>query len=273
MRVTEAKKKEDRKKIDEDKLPHLADRDLTRFERKDAPTSGRAQMYGVEKFKDGGRFTKNLLVIGTGRCGTTWLSKTLVEAGFDVPHECVGDHGTVSMFFHTDHFWYPFLPWVTDHPGRKAHLGERLSDFEFDHVAHIVRHPLEFEASARSILNAMEYYWAQDCSVLTVPWNTRPTKLRNLFYWRDVVTQCEKMAAQTIALNRVKDNDRWWKTLTTEANLYTRGNVPSPPRLKPNNKSSGFKKHEPMSWAEVSSMDAELARDLKRMCRRLKLED
>src|SRR5210317_297718 len=144
-------KREDLQLIEDSDHPYLKGRKIKLFEKDRAGRRSRALKHGVNKTA-GKKIRKNLLVIGSGRCGTTWLSQTLQAAGFDVKHECVGDHGTVSLFFQVDADWYPFVPWVAKEPGRVAHVGERRSDFVFDHVVHLVRHPLEVAASMQSII-------------------------------------------------------------------------------------------------------------------------
>lgn len=257
---------EDRSIVTADELPYLRGRKLNWYGHPKQVPGGRMQMHGVEKPRY--QVKRPLLVVGTGRCGTTWLSKTLLAAGYDIPHECMGRHGTVSMFFHSDHDWYPFIPWATDHKGRKAHIGERRSDFRFNSVMHLVRHPLQVEASMRSILTRLEMFWAQDVGVLSVPFDLRPAKLRNLFYWRDVVAHCERVADYTVPLQQMVEVPYRWQRLLAEAELPI---VPMP-KLPATNKSSGFKKHDPMDWSEVDTMDASLGKELRRMCRRLGLE-
>lgn len=270
----------DQRKLDHDLLtkathPHLSGREIRRYQPHDYHSfkmslNSRSEMWGVDQLPEEKRIVKPLLVIGTGRCGTTWLSKSLCGAGFDVPHECVGRDGSVSLFFHSDADWYPTIPWATDHRGRKAHVGERRSDFLFRHVAHIARDPLGFEASARGVLNLMEFYWSQHgAKVLTVEWNTRQRKLRGLYYWRDVVRRCQEQNSQFIPLRRVRESDQWWYAMLSAAGLDPRPRTDIPD----NNKSSGFRKHAPMSWDEAHELDEELARECRALSRKLDLED
>jgi hypothetical protein len=89
---------------------------------------------------------KRLLVLGCPRSGTRYTARLLkTGAGLDVPHERMGQHGTVTSFFAAD------MPSLA-----KPHKGVR-SDYEFEHVWHIVRHPLMFVRSAFAFLDTG--YW------------------------------------------------------------------------------------------------------------------
>jgi hypothetical protein len=257
----------DRKLVETTTLPYRGDREILFPVVPEKLRDSRMRMSGVLKQRK--KHKVNLNIVGTGRCGSTWLSRTLIKAGIDAPHECVGADGTVSQFFHTDSDWYPFIPWATDHVGRKAHVGERLGDFDFAAVVHLVRHPLEVEASMRGIFNRMNYYWLQDCGILTVPYDMRPASLRNLFAWRDVVRHCSHYADVTVTLRELTGSgrDKSWKRLLEYAGFKAR----KMPILPAANKSSGFKKHEPMTWSEVDELDAGLGKELRKMCRELRL--
>lgn len=255
--------------IDESRLPHLRGRELIVRPTVDPRLlRGRAQRVGVDRHL-GGVLERNLLVVGTGRCGTTWLSRTLERAGVDAPHECVGGQGSVSCLFYADHRWYPFTPWtkVASGRGRTAHVGERFGDFTFRHVVHLVRHPLDCEASIRGMLITMAFHWARDCGVLTVPWDLEPKIVRNFYYWRDVVRRCEAVAGQTIRVSCAADAD--WHEMLERAGLPR-----SPmPRLTPRNRSSGYRRRMPLTWLEARDfLPRELYRDVRELTRELNLE-
>lgn len=264
----ERMKMEDRELVIPTNLPHLGGRKLNWYDLpNEALARSRAQIVGVAKSQRREPFERQIRVVGTGRCGSTWLSRALVAAGFDIPHECVGEHGTVSQFFHTDHFWYPFIPWATNHPGRKAHVGERLSDFTFRRTVHLVRHPLETEASMRSIYPQLFFYWLQDIGLLGVPYDHKPAFMRNLYAWECVVELCERISHNTFTLPYVTTEDGW-ATFLKFARLKT---TPMP-EVKPTNKSSGFKKHEPVDWKEVDKHDPDLCARLRGWAKKLGLE-
>jgi len=75
---------------------------------------------------------KRLLVIGCGRSGTQWLSELMKDHGLDIGHEHMGNDGVVG--------------WQWAAPRRWHNHGWRL-DYRFDHIWHLVRHPLGAIAS------------------------------------------------------------------------------------------------------------------------------
>lgn len=101
---------------------------------------------GVKKQK--GTEEKEILIVGTGRCGTHYLSRLLKDNGLDVPHERVGREGTASHWFVCDSEWYPILPFT---PGFKAHVGQRKSDYCFKNTVHLVREPCKTIQSITNI--------------------------------------------------------------------------------------------------------------------------
>lgn len=266
MKGDQDRNTEDRSIIRRGNLPHIGNRALHFIEPPhDKLKRTRTQMIGVSPGKK--IHDRELLVIGTGRCGTTWLDKALNVSGIETGHECVRNRGAVSQYFHTDHDWYPFIPWATNYPGRKAHLGERRSDFQFDITIHLVRHPLLTEASMRGIFWLMNYFWMEDCGVLSVPYDFKPARLRNLHAWHDVVKKCEEVSNMTITLPQI-NTTRGWNRLISAANF---DKVPLPD-IAPTNKSSGFKKHKPLKWHEVDKLDRTLGKHLRKLCRKLRLE-
>lgn len=209
---------------------------------------------------------KPLLVIGTGRCGTTWLSETLMKAGYDVPHEYVGEHGTVSMFFQAlSAGWYPYIPWSPGEQGRVAHVGERRDDFKFQCTVHLVRHPLHTVASMASIITELTKSWFYEQGITKTHWKERPALIRDLKIWRDSVRMCEAQADMTFNLYQFDECD--WADMIDFAGL----NWEPMPHLPPKNKSSGFKKHEPPTWPEIRKLDPELCDELQEMCEELDL--
>lgn len=247
--------------------PHLRGRTVHWYEKHYALKS-RLQMAGVDKLT-GRKFYKPLFITGTGRCGTTWLSHTLIKAGFDIPHECVGELGTVSLFLQKDHSWYPFIPWEK---GRVVHIGERRSDFIFELTVHLVRHPLEVVASMKSgIIQELSKVWFHEVGLLPVPHNFRPAVYRDLLYYKAAVDHCEDISDMTITLPQIagKDGDKYWKRMLKAAGL---GPAPPMPELPPKNRSTGYKKHNPLTWAEVDALDFRLGKTLRRLCRKMRLE-
>ena len=114
-----------------------------------------------------------VLVTGCPRSGTTFVSRLLcTKYGLDMPHEKMGEHGTVSYAFAVDAEEYLW-----------CHEGERRRDFDFDLIFHLVRDPLAcigsltvmmhmlspfFEAHLGELRGASEI---QQCADVWIRWN------------------------------------------------------------------------------------------------------
>jgi hypothetical protein len=85
-------------------------------------------------------FEKRLLVVGCARGGTRYLNGLMRAIKLDTRHEAMGRDGTVTSFFATD---------LKKQSG--SHKGVR-SDFVFEHIWHLVRHPLPWIRSAHAHL-------------------------------------------------------------------------------------------------------------------------
>jgi len=104
-----------------------------------------------------------VLITGTGRCGTDFISKLFVSNNYDVPHEFAGSFGCSSHWFVTDSDWYPVLPFTS---GFKAHIGQRKSDFIFDKTIHLVRHPLAAIKSITNIFRSTDYEFLESNNIV-----------------------------------------------------------------------------------------------------------
>lgn len=77
---------------------------------------------------------RRLLVTGTCRSGTWYLTECLLATGVNVGHEHVKPDGTVSGFMWVDHDWYPSKH---ERPGDPAPAA-----IDYVHRWHVVRNPL-----------------------------------------------------------------------------------------------------------------------------------
>jgi hypothetical protein len=123
---------------------------------------------------------KKLLVTGTGRCGTTYLSRLLQMIGVDAPHGKVGKDGTTSHYFMVDHYWYPM---ITYNPAFVAHIGERASDFAFEKAIYLVREPLSTIRSLSIFFGKIDELFYEEAGI--VPRDT--FKQHNHLLWRGMV--------------------------------------------------------------------------------------
>lgn len=108
---------------------------------------------------------RKLLITGCGRSGTLYLSRVFRKAGMDVRHESVGKYGCCSMYFITD---------TTDcsivNEGQKVriHESECRSQFSFDHVWYVVRHPLRtIDSLAKSFTRKVRRWTGDQLGVPT----------------------------------------------------------------------------------------------------------
>lgn len=84
-----------------------------------------------------------LLVTGTPRSGTSYLTHLLNQYKLNLGHERVGPGGTVSGFFFIDHDWYPY--------GHNK-TSEKPGDFDFRVLIRLVRHPLKTIPSLAALI-------------------------------------------------------------------------------------------------------------------------
>lgn len=119
------------------------------------------QRWGVSKSKE--QEQREILITGTGRCGTEFISRLFQNNGYDIPHERVGKDGTSSHWFITDAEWYPVLNF-TD--GMKAHIGQRKSDFIFKKTIHLLRHPLPTIKSITNIFRSTDYEFLVENNII-----------------------------------------------------------------------------------------------------------
>lgn len=235
----------------------LDGRQVFQFE-KPAHIRGSANMYGVSK-RRGKKIKKRLLVLGSGRSGTTFTAKALQVAGVNVTHEKVGQDGTVSHYFVVDSDWYPMAPWKGWVEKEKMHVGERRSDFEFENVVHIVRDPRKVIPSMTKIFDSVtwEFYVRNGF----IPEGLKKPVLRAMHLWLNHNTAAAEQADLTFQLERYQHA---WPALME----LIGENVPYPQYLKPSNKTSGFKKYEPLAWHQLLDIDRDLGRQIKTLANR-----
>ena len=216
------------------------------------------EKWGVKKSR--GHEKRLLLITGSGRSGTTYAAKTMQAVGLDIPHEKVGAHGTSSLFFLVDSDWYPMLPW---YPGRN-HVGERRSDFEFEHVVQIVRHPLKTIPSIGKIFNGLNYELFEEQGI--IPKGIKNKMLRCAYMYYELNMLAEKQADLRVQLERYATS---WPAIMRLIG-YKAG---FPAHVKPANKGQGYRASVPLTWQQLIDLDAELAKKIMNMTRRYGYED
>lgn len=129
---------------------------------------------GVKKQKN--TEEREILIVGSGRCGTHYFSRVLKNNGLDVPHERVGLEGTSSHWFICDSEWYPILPFTS---GFKAHVGQRKSDYCFKNTIHLVREPCKTIQSITNIFRRTDLDFLFENKI--IPDNIKLTGRRRWF--------------------------------------------------------------------------------------------
>jgi hypothetical protein len=212
------------------------------------------EKWGVPKLK-GQRIKKKLLVLGTGRCGTMFTGRAMRTAGVNILHEKVGQDGTVSHYFVTDSDWYPMAPWQKK--ANKKHVGERRDDFDFEHIFHIVRNPMKAIPSMVKIFGSVTWDFYVQNGLL-------PEGLHGLhraaYLWLSHNMAAEAQAHRTFQLERYREA---WPMLMEELG----SDAAFPGHIKPMNKTGGFRAYEPIKLADLTAIDATLARNIAKLAR------
>lgn len=237
----------------------LHDRPINVYDKPDY-LRGSAALWGVDKHK-GRKIRKPLLVLGTGRSGTTFTAKALkVAAGLEVTHEKVGRDGTVSHYFVTDSDWYPMAPWDGWHQKEKMHVGERRSDFTFDLVVNITRDPRKTIPSMTKVFDSITWHFYVVNGF--IPEHYRNSTLRAMHLWYNHTIASVGQAQLTFKLEAYAE--AWPQFMALLGN-----DAPYPAHLKPMNKTGGYKKYEPITFADMAKHDAHLAKNIRTLAREL----
>lgn len=205
---------------------------------------------------------KKLLVLGTGRCGTMFTTKALRTVGINVLHEKVGEDGTVSHYFVVDSDWYPMAPWQ-ENQGKK-HVGERRSDFKFEHTLHIVRDPRKTIPSMTKIFGSVTWQFYVDNGLISA-YHKRSLH-RAMELWLNHNLMAEEQADLTFNLERYQHA---WPAIMEMLGH----NVTYPAHLKPMNKTGGFRAYEPLTWEQMEAVDSDLAKQIRKLAKHYGYKD
>ena len=235
------------------KLKSESGRAINVYEKERWAKNSKAEKWGVKPRKK--VENKFLLIQGTGRSGTKFSSNLFKKIGLDIGHEKVGEHGTSTHFFHSDSDWYPYFPWMKG----CAHVGERLSDYYFEHSSHIVRNPLITIPSIQDIFGGIDFEFLEDNDMLEQGIKTKRLLCMHVYY--NINKKLEDQTDYVFQLEKYRES---WPVLQTILGLE---DVPMP-ELPPANKGTGYRKSEATTWDELSSLDPILTKNLKKMSRR-----
>lgn len=131
---------------------------------------------------------KQLLVLSSGRSGTSYTSKVFQRSGYDLGHEVMGEYGTCSMYCVPPKANCDYKPKT---PNRE--------DYKFESIMYQIRNPLR---SVESIGNCFTHKVRLWSSTLDVPLPGRAAKricpisdkLKwAMLYWLEVDDRCREL--------------------------------------------------------------------------------
>ncbi len=209
----------------------------------------KAEKWHVDKLPKNKVEDRELLILGTGRCGTSMLSRMFQAVGLDVRHEKVGEFGTVSLFFNVDSEWYPMNPWSKS----SVHVGERRSDFRFKHVWHVVRDPYKVIPSMTGIFPALNYEFFVDNGIIKP--GIKPALLKCAHVYYELNKLAEKQASFRFKVEDMSEA-LWHKMLRKLG--QKRCHMPVVSR----GQATGFRKRDPITWKDLDALDPELTSNI-----------
>jgi len=230
-------------------------RTIWEYERRKASARTRAGKRGVDK-RRGKPLSRKILVIGTGRSGSKTITHQLRKAGLDVGHEHCRSEGTSTHYFHTDHKWYPYFPWTDKGIDRKAHLGERMSDYKFENIVHVVRNPLVCIPSISRVHTEMDYEFLEDLKL--IPMGLKGGLLKAMHYWLSVNKAIEENLAPHLRIKLENLDKEWPKIMRLVGIENTK--IPMPDKRM--NKTSGYRKYDPITKQDILDEDWAIGKEI-----------
>lgn len=217
-------------------------------------TGTNAEKWGVNKR---GRVIRKLMLFsGTGRTGSKTIALWFKKHKIEVLHEKTGEYGSSTHFYHSDHKWYPMYPWYNG----RTHIGERLSDFDFEYRYHIVRNPLTCIPSIGKIFCSLEFILLQELDMIP---KIIKTKLHRCMWVYNAINH--RLENQIPKNRRVKleELNKIIPMVKKDTGIILN------PELKPHsNKGSGFRMSAPVTWDDMMKEDKLLTTCIKNMSKR-----
>ena len=227
-------------------------RSIRKYPKKEKGYRGTAERWGVAKRKV--KEERLLLIHGTGKSGTKSFCKMLNSVGISVSHEEVGEQGTVTHFFHSDHRWYPMFPWYKG----KAHVGERKSDYRFKHTILLVRNPLKTIASMLSSFDLMDFEFLEDCGVISEKLPSKLCKSMNAYYYMNTI-----MEKESELIIQIEHYARHWSSFCRVIGMDI-----AIPNVVVTNRNTGYRTPKSLDWEDLIQCDKQLTKKIKTMARR-----
>ncbi len=194
---------------------------------------------------------KQLLITGCPRSGTTYSARAFRVFNRELmPHEQIGDIGTVSWYFGPEK-WKERIPEGKDNTGLRHHIkGETPEHFEFATTVLVVRHPLKVIPSAKKIVTQRDWDWAAK----HVNFDPKaPRLIRGAEFWIAWNAHIHKRAD---FFYRVEEMDKAWESLLKAARLPS---VPFPPLKTTINQARGWNLPEPLTLDDLKKLSADTA--------------
>jgi hypothetical protein len=176
-----------------------------------------------------------LLITGTGRSGTHYMSYLMCAMGFDLPHERVGRDGTAS--------WKHIV--TGTFINRKGDRRTEIRSEGFARILHIVRHPLKVISSMQTFGPATWRYMAEHAAIDA----DAPLPIRGMHAW--------------VEWNRLVEIQAHWRfqieSLPHQFDEFCRqAGVPgrSIPIIPDAAADSRVKRYRPLAWDQLRAADA-----------------
>jgi hypothetical protein len=180
----------------------------------------------------------------------------LKQLGLDTPHELMGADGCVSCYFLPGSEYYPHSPYNI-HPDT-----EKVEDFSFDLVVHLVRNPLECIPSNTKIMNKAHQEWCALHGLLDM--RDGPKLLRMMQMWENLNQRIEEEFPRNMRMRIESMGDLGIKKIARQLRLA----VPINFEPKHMHKGSGYLKADRATWEELECIDPALTKKIKRRARR-----
>lgn len=223
----------------------------------------KAEKRGIDPLHPSQRVQKKVLIVGSGRCGTSSLALNLQALGLDVQDERMGADGTAGLWFipPRDASWYPYWPWDPT----RCYTGCRASDFKFEVVLHVVRDPRHVIPAMGKVFPSLIWEWLEDTGVIPYRIKPRYSQLeRCAFAWYHLNLRAEQEAdyrfrIEDVALPRVQRKLRDLLGLSTGTPW---------PGIVARNKHTGYRRYEPLNILELADKNAALCVNVVAMAKR-----
>lgn len=212
-----------------------------------------------------GKSKRLILITGNGRSGTLTMTHQLKKAlGLDVGHEYVREDGCCSMYFFDPKLKdYPYIPWGPP-KGLNAHVGQKMTDFKFENIFHQIRNPILCIPSMAMIYSRPIMDWFEVNKLCDPEMKNRLHKCMAI--WLEVNTRAEKIADYRYKIEEVSAH---WPKLVRRMGFDSKTH----PMVDVGMKHRATKSRKRIvTWDELSEIDTQLTKSIKKMARRYRYD-